>query len=77
MLQLRGVSPTLTTYHLLSAASESSGDWKRAIGVMVDMRMAGYTPGTIEYNALIASCINNDPALHSKAYEVYKGMLKV
>ena len=43
---------------------------------MVDMRVAGYTPGTVEYNALIASCINNDPPLHTKAYEVYKGMRK-
>jgi hypothetical protein len=45
--------------------------------VMVDMRMAGLVPGTTEYNALIASCLNNVPTLHQKAFEVFKGMQKV
>lgn len=76
MMQLRGVTPSLSTYHHLAAAAEESGQWKRAISVMVDMRVAGYTPGTVEYNALIASCINNDPPLQTKAYDVYKGMRK-
>jgi pentatricopeptide repeat protein len=75
-MQLRGVAPSLSTYHYLAAAAEESGQWKRAIAVMVDMRVAGYTPGTVEYNALIASCINNDPPLQTKAYDVYRGMRK-
>ena len=33
-------------------------------------------PGTVEYNALIASCMNDDPPLYAKAYDVYKGMKK-
>ena len=45
--------------------------------ILIPLRMAGFTPSTVEYNALIASCINNAPPLHEKAYDVYKGMKKV